>query len=83
MLPQQREWSHDTSHTPTIYSLPHRKQDMLDILKDYGKPNVNAKQVAKVLGKAVYGLQQYNAYKLLSNIHTCKTVWAYTAMVYT
>ena len=26
---------------------------MLDILKDYGKPNVNAKQVAKVLGKAI------------------------------
>ena len=29
-----------------------RKQDMLDILKDYGKTLINAKQVAKVLGKS-------------------------------
>ena len=31
-------------------SLLFRKQDMLDILKDYGKTQLNPKEVARVLG---------------------------------
>ena len=34
-----------------LHMISCRKQDMMDILKDYGKTQVNPKEVARVFGK--------------------------------